>query len=226
MEKYLPLSFIQLVAGIFSFCTIIAFFLSLKSSIRHHSLRLFSISLISTLSLFCNHVTVYFASVFIIATSITETEFLQNLAAIIRDSKEYFRYKMAKEGKTSLEKIAIISKSAKTSMTGPTPSKRDPMEYKILNTLFSKQVTKFPTFSPLFTFVISGNSPEYPKFREMGSKLYGEGLIGETDTGHYCLTPQGWEWCKTNYKEFSSSDQWWPDETIDEENLKNVLKRT
>ncbi|MCP4649956.1 MAG: hypothetical protein GY853_07765 [PVC group bacterium] len=225
MGKFLPLSFTQLVAGIFSFCSIIAFFLSLKTSIRAHSLRLFSISLISALSLFCNHVSVYFASVFIIATAITETEFLQNLAAIISDSKEYFHYKQAKEGKTSLDKISSTEGTIKITKKETISLVRDPIEYKILNTLFTKQVNKFPTFSPLFTFIISRNSFEYPKFREMGSKLYGEGLIGETENGHYCLTQTGWEWCKKHYDDFKSSPQWWSEEPIIVENLKKVLEQ-
>ena len=102
------------------------------------------------------------------------------------------------------------------------PTKRNYMEYKLLNTLWTKQVNKFPTFSPLFTFVISQNSPEYHQFREAGSKLIGEKLIAETDTGHYHLTHKGWDWCKENYGKFPP-DQWWPDEAINVENLEKVL---
>lgn len=105
------------------------------------------------------------------------------------------------------------------------PPKRNSMEYKILNTLWTKQVNKFPTFSPLFTFVIASNSPEYLQFREAGSKLIGEGLVSETDTGHYHLTYKGWDWCKKQYSEFPS-DQWWPEEPIIKEKLEEVLKNT
>jgi len=103
------------------------------------------------------------------------------------------------------------------------PPKRNLMEYKILNTLWTKQVNKFPKFSPLFTFVISSNSPEYLQFREAGGKLIGEGLVGETDTGYYHLTDKGWRWCKEHYKEFPP-DQWWPEEPILNENLEEVIK--
>ena len=104
-----------------------------------------------------------------------------------------------------------------------TPPKRNSMEYKILNTLWTKQVNKFPNFSPLFTFVISSNSPEYLQFREAGGKLIGERLVGETDTGHYHLTDNGWHWCKEHYSEFPS-DQWWPEEPILKEKLEEVVK--
>ncbi len=99
---------------------------------------------------------------------------------------------------------------------------RSVIEYKILNTLWTKQVNKFPTFSALFTFVISSNSPEYFQFREAGSKLIGEGLIAETETGHYHLTRNGWDWCRKHYSEFPP-DQWWPEEMINKENLDKVL---
>jgi len=209
MEEYLPTSFLQIIASVFSICAIISFITSFKQSNRSFALRLFAIWLIAVLTLFSNNAWVYFASVFIIATSITETEFLQNLAAIIRGSKPYFDYKMATAGEISPEKEK-------------TTSKRDPMEYKILNTLWTKQVNKFPEFTTLFTFVISPNTPEYLKFREFGGKLIGEGLIGETPEGHYHLTLDGFEYSKNNHEKYPS-DQWWPEEPIIEKNLKKVL---
>tara|TARA_R110000850_G_scaffold263721_1_gene392602 strand:+ start:835 stop:1644 length:810 start_codon:yes stop_codon:yes gene_type:complete len=48
--------------------------------------------LVGVLVLFANSPYTYFASVFIVATAVTQLEFLQNLAAIIRGSKEYFEY--------------------------------------------------------------------------------------------------------------------------------------
>jgi hypothetical protein len=57
--------------------------------------------------LFSNHWSTYFAGLFIIATAVTELEFLQNLAAIIRGNKDYFDYK--KESlSTEEKKIKII----------------------------------------------------------------------------------------------------------------------
>jgi hypothetical protein len=103
--------------------------------------------------------------------------------------------------------------------------KRRPIEFKILNTLWTKQVNKFPDFSGVWTFRINANAHEFMAFREAGNKLLGERLIGETDQGQFYLTPQGFQYCKEHYKEFGS-DQWWPEETINEENLKKVLQKT
>ena len=136
---------------------------------------------------------------------------MQNLAAIIRGSKPYFDYKLSSAGEISPDKEKKISK-------------RDPMEYKILNTLWTKQVNKFPDFKRLFTFAISPNSTEYLKFRQFGGKLIGEELIGETPEGQYHLTHKGYEYCKDHYKEFPQ-DQWWPEETINKENLKKTIKK-
>ncbi len=217
MENFLPPSFIELVAGIFSICSIIAILCSIKSDIRTCSIRVFSISSIIALALFSDNGWVYFASVFIIATVITETEFLQNLAAIIRGSKPYFDYKLAAKGDASPNDISL-GKDKKD-------SKRSKMEYKILNTLWTKQVNKFPNLSRVFTFTIFSNSIEYPKFCESVGKLMAEGIVGLTPGGQYCLTPKGFNYCKEYYIEFGS-DQWWPEETINEGNLKEVLEKT
>jgi len=95
MKSLLPMSFVHLLAGILSIYSIIAFFCSFWKSIRTHSIRLSAIMFIGALTLFSNHGWTYFASVSIIATAITETEFLQNLAAIIRGSEHYFDCKLA-----------------------------------------------------------------------------------------------------------------------------------
>lgn len=209
MQNYFPPSFIQLLAGILSFCAIIAFGLSFKKSIQSHSIRLFAILLIGAIALFSNNGWVYFASVFIIATAMTETTFLQNLAAIIRGDKHYFDY------------LKNTSGHIPPSQMEENPTRR-PIEFKILNTLWTKQVNKFPDFSGVWTFRINASSPEFMEFREAGNKLLGEGLIGETDQGQFHLTHKGLEYCKQHFREFPP-DQWWPKEQINEEQLRKLI---
>lgn len=212
MNNLLPISFLQLLAGVLCIIGIIFAFLSLLSSFRSHALRLSAIILIVSLSLFCNNGWNYFAALFIIATAVTEIEFLQNLAAIIRGDKNYFAYKQA------------IAGEIHQSQVDKEPVVKSPMENKILNTLWTKQVNKFQDLSTLFTFKIFPNSPEFVEFRVAGAKLIGEGLIGETpNDGNYHLTQKGYDYCKTHYKEFGS-DQWWPEEALDQEKLKKVLE--
>lgn len=74
---------------------------------KGHTIKLFSILIIASLSLFSDHWATYFAAIFIVATAVTELEFLQTLAAIIRKDKNYFEYK-----KEILSKTDKIKKKA------------------------------------------------------------------------------------------------------------------
>ena len=80
--------------------------ISLFEKVRVHSLRVLAIFVVAALALFGNHISVYFAAVFIIATAVTELEFLQTLAAIIRGNKEYFTYKTGTM--THEEKVRLL----------------------------------------------------------------------------------------------------------------------
>lgn len=85
-----PESFLELVASIL---LAISFSLSLLSIILGERVfRMFVIALVGTLALYADHAAVYFAAIFIVATAVTELEFLEKLAAIIRGNKDYFDY--------------------------------------------------------------------------------------------------------------------------------------
>ena len=93
-------SFIGTVALIVSIlCLFITFLLKQRS----HATKLFSIMLVASLAFFSSHWATYFAAIFIVATAVTELEFLQNLAAIIRKDENYFKYK--KEALSKAENI-------------------------------------------------------------------------------------------------------------------------
>lgn len=77
------------VIGVAMLCLLISF----NTNNRSHSTKLFSIMIVASLSFFSSNVTTYFAAIFIVATAVTELEFLQNLAAIIRKDEHYFKYK-------------------------------------------------------------------------------------------------------------------------------------
>jgi hypothetical protein len=67
-------------------------FISLSGKNREHTLRLTGLFSVSAIALFSNNTWCFFAAIFIVATAVTQLEFLQNLAAIIRGSKEFFDY--------------------------------------------------------------------------------------------------------------------------------------
>lgn len=93
MDSFHPLNFFQASAGVFGAFALIFGVLSLFEGLRTHAIRMLAIFLVVALSLFANSPTVYFSAVFIIATAVTELEFLQTLAAIIRGNKDYFTFR-------------------------------------------------------------------------------------------------------------------------------------
>jgi len=92
MENFIPKNFIELLGG-----------LTIENSVK-----LLALFIVVSLALFSNHVITYLVSIFIVATAVTTLEFLQNIAAIIRNNKEYFKYK-----KISLSEEKIKNKIKK-----------------------------------------------------------------------------------------------------------------
>lgn len=93
MINILPKNFLEFVAAVVLAVGVICALLSFVPCIRSHATKVFAIGLVTSLSLFADHWAVYFAGVFIVATAVTELEFLQNLAAIIRKDEHYFNYR-------------------------------------------------------------------------------------------------------------------------------------
>lgn len=102
MPSLIPSTFPEALGGIVILLALLLSLISLIPALRSHSLRLLALFFVAALSLFSNHWSTYFAGIFVIATAVTELEFLQNLAAIIRGNKDYFDYK--KETLTSEQK--------------------------------------------------------------------------------------------------------------------------
>jgi hypothetical protein len=204
MENFLPKSFHEALIAITILLSIIFCPVSFATAVRSHAVKISALLFIVGLSLLADHWSTYFAAIFIVSTSVTELDFLLSLASIIRGGKK------------------PTMGTAPPDLAEATPRRKTAMEYKILNTLWTKQVNKWPDLSLLFTFKLAPGSPEFAAFREAGGKLIGEGLISENPDGQYFLTQAGFSYCKVNHKDFPG-DQWWPEETINKENLKRVL---
>lgn len=111
MINLLWISYTEALGGVALLAMLIMVSLSVNINYSARTLKLSGLLGIISLSLFSNHHWTYFAAIFILATTVTEIEFLQNLAAIIRGGENYFDYK--KHQMTSqevLEKIAIDEK--------------------------------------------------------------------------------------------------------------------
>lgn len=128
MDKLVPESYVVFVATIALAAGLLCMIVSFRTSLRNHSTRLFAISIVSGLALFANHWATYFAAIFIVATAVTELEFLQNLAAIIRKDPNYFNYQKEKltRGETMLrtQKEELVDEIAEEdAVTGDSETK-------------------------------------------------------------------------------------------------------
>ncbi|WP_417836908.1 hypothetical protein [Thalassospira tepidiphila] len=116
--------------GTSSLVVAVAFLLlSVFQSDKSHATKMFSIMVVVSLALFSSHWVTYFAAIFIVATAVTELEFLQNLAAIIRKDENYFQYK--KEHLSHEEYMRRASNGAIDNNLADAESERDEVKPKI-----------------------------------------------------------------------------------------------
>jgi hypothetical protein len=121
MERLLPADFLQLLAGGLLIFALVLYLISYCTVSRAHSVKLLAILSVTSLSIFSNNVWTYFVALFVIATAITELDFLQNLAAIIRGNKEYFDYKketLSKEDKLNKVTQDVVEATIASQDTG------------------------------------------------------------------------------------------------------------
>jgi len=100
-----------------------------------------------------------------------------------------------------------IAREGEVERTVPEQKNRSATELKILNTLWNRQVLRFPELDKLWTFTLCPPAPEYVQFREAGNRLMGEGLICETEKGQFGFTRAGLRYCAEHYKDFPA-DMW------------------
>jgi len=96
------------------------------------------------------------------------------------------------------------------------------IELKILNTLWNRQVNRFPLLKKTWTFRINEIAPDFLQFREAANRLIGEGLVGETGVGQLYLTHKGLQYCKEHYQTFPP-DMWFEPMDLDPDKLKQIL---
>jgi hypothetical protein len=142
MEDYknlIPANFRELFSFFAFLIGIIFSFISLKKSQLEHCLRMCAILFIVAVALFANNGYCYFGAIFIIATAVTQLDFLQNLAAIIRGSKEYFDYK--KESKPTQEVENELERESQVIENAPVEEeiKDLQMETTTINSAISNQ---------------------------------------------------------------------------------------
>jgi len=93
LELVKPDTYPNLIGTLLICVSIICLFTSFFENHKKHATKVFSILIVASLALFSSYWATYFAAIFIVATAVTELEFLQTLAAIIRKDKNYFDFK-------------------------------------------------------------------------------------------------------------------------------------
>ncbi|MCT4631909.1 MAG: hypothetical protein N4A76_04115 [Firmicutes bacterium] len=83
----------ELVGIVIISISLLMIIISIFNILKEKLMKLIGVTLIVGLSLVSNSNSNYFLSILVIATLITELDFLQNIAAIIRNSDSYFSYK-------------------------------------------------------------------------------------------------------------------------------------
>jgi len=124
-------------------------------------------------------------------------------------------------GKTNLKTSS--SSSPDITITPVTGSlSRDKM--KLLNTLWTKQVNRYPEMDFAFSFGYLGESSLAENFHRTGRSLLNDNLVGVTSDNQYYLTLKGLLYCKENYEKFPK-ELWGEQEKLDERKLEIVFKK-
>jgi hypothetical protein len=100
---------------------------------------------------------------------------------------------------------------------------RSSIEYRILKTLWTKQVNRFPRYEGVWSFRLNSRAPDFLEAHRAAGKLIRERLVAPTTEGQYYLTLRGFEFCKKNYRDFPEVEEWLPDEKLNEGQLNKAL---
>jgi hypothetical protein len=155
---------------------------------------------------------------FLVGIFLIQTVFRKEL----QDDLYYSKWLLGEQGRQA--SLQIVQETETAVVVAAETKRRSLMEYMILNTLWTKQVNRWPDLSLFFTFSMNFVSPSETKaFKEAGDILIQEGLITVSENGLYMITIAGFDYCKKHYKEFPK-EQWWPEEQIIKENLSKVME--
>jgi len=178
MDSFLPQSFREILGALALIVAILFSFISIAKASREHCLRATGLFLLAGIILFANDAWAYFASVFIFGTAITQLEFLQNLAAIIRGSKEYFDYQKEFLSQSEIEKT--IEKDVRESEVEALKEKApEDKEFKISISPSNLSPGQFGLIVEEYAFKFLERRYEKPIERHV--RLHGKTFMAEFD---------------------------------------------
>ena len=110
MERILPDSFIELIAGILMLAALLVALISLLRKDRKAITKMAAILFVASLCLFSANGWIYFVGVSIIAIAVTELDFLRNIIATIRGDTEHFERKKVVQEEPKPEEEPVFEK--------------------------------------------------------------------------------------------------------------------
>jgi hypothetical protein len=120
MNVVQPTNFLEFTGSLLLLVAVVFAILSLVQRIRQASLRLSAINFLGAFAVLSNYWVTYFAAIFIVATAVTELEFLHILAAIIRGDKNYFDFR-----REFLTRDEVLRKARLDEVTEPALTKNE-----------------------------------------------------------------------------------------------------
>lgn len=115
----IPDKFPSFIGAVSLLVAFVCMFLTFDEKKKSHATKLFAIMVVVSLAFFSSHWGTYFAAIFIVATAVTELDFLQNLAAIISKDKNYFDYRkevLSKEQNIKRKAEEVVEEEIKSTM--------------------------------------------------------------------------------------------------------------
>ncbi len=168
-----------------------------------------------------------------------QTDFNKNTAEL-RDLQKIVGIQISKHGLlegrvekqlSDLEDLKVRLEESESEEKPKTVSKKEgvpkpAMELKILNTLWKRQMLKYPELNGSWGFKIDERAPEFLEFRDASNRLIGECLISKTETDHFLkITIDGLRYCAGNPVGFSSAGMWFEDVPIPEDKRNRFFEK-
>ncbi len=152
-----------------------------------------------------------------------------NISAATSNSTIINKINTISEGQTTgqksldSEQLPGMRDGISTHLESPMVSHYNAMALKILNTLWVKQVNKFPDLKYRFSFTVNNlANADVLSYLYAETKLQKDRLIGITPEGQFYLTDIGLRYCMNNYQHFPN-DSWYP-EPLDNTKLQEAKK--
>lgn len=183
----LPDTYSKFIGTVALIIAIVCLFISFAINQRSHATKMFSILLVTSLAFFSSHWITYFAAIFIVATAVTELEFLQNLAAILRKDENYFNYKKEALSKEDNIRRKVEEALEEEYVSSTTVDDESPKEKKIdLSTLQDISRTEIMRYAfdieeKALSFLSKTYGPieRGVRFRKDGESVEFDGIISE-----------------------------------------------